>query len=244
MLQNICEVLSQICRTPHYIWRIVKWCVYFDKVSKVLTSYIRQQPLTEVDEPHLKKKPSYPILTMTKLICPVRFFGLLTGLVFCQTIQLHQLTLSLHRSCIQRTGGQEHTAERGEGAGLPLLVAAHQSIDSAARWARPQLAPSSDGRYGKCVFGKVNRSMYSFQRAVYQHTWNFISAQMSPSLSKQMGDTTNGYSLQSLPCSSQTAWREDAVNAYHIQWPLYFVLWCFQFFLSVAPVYSTYIKCS
>jgi len=45
--------------------------------------------------------------------------------VFCQTIQLHQLTLSLHSSCIQCTGGQEHTAERGEGAGLPFLAAAH-----------------------------------------------------------------------------------------------------------------------
>lgn len=129
--------------------------------------------------------------------------------MFCQTIQLHQLTLSLHRSCIQCTGGQEHTAERGEGAGLPLLAAAHQSTASAARRACPQLAPSSDGRCGKCMFGKVTRSEYSFQRAVYQHTWNLISAQMSLSLSKQMGHTTNGYSLQSLPCSSWTAWRRS-----------------------------------
>lgn len=159
--------------------------------------------MTEV--PHLKKKKKTTLIShfdYEGTDPPCQIFCLLTGLAFCQTIQLHQLTLSLHRSCIQCTGGQEHTAERGEGAGLPLLAAAHQSIASAARRACPQLAPSSDGRCGKCMFGKVTRSEYSFQRAVYQHTWNLISAQMSLSLSKQMGHTTNGYSLQSLPCSS------------------------------------------
>lgn len=106
----------------------------------VLTKYRRYLHPTYVNNLILKKKkkhPHIPFWLWQNGSALTDIFGLLTGLVFCQTIQLHQLTLSLHSSCIQCTGGQEHTAERGEGAGLPLLAAAHQSIASAARRACP-----------------------------------------------------------------------------------------------------------
>lgn len=127
--------------------------------------------------------------------CSIKLWVLLR-LAFCHTVQPNQLTVSLLGSRIQRTGAPSwemrgRKDEREEGAGLPLLVAAPSSTDSAATWAHPNAHTVfwQVCSHGKCMFGRVNRNMYSLQRAVCEHMRNLASEQMPQSLSKSTGHT-------------------------------------------------------
>lgn len=75
---------------------------------------------------NLTQKTSYPILIMrNQSFSPMKFWGLVTTLMCCHVIQTNQLTVLLHGL---GSNAQELPAEREEGAGLPLPLAAHSSI--------------------------------------------------------------------------------------------------------------------